>query len=76
MDRKGGQDRGIGRTNTTKDSTDGQNICIEHIKWTDAKESRKRPKNRKEGQEKRTRQDTLTGCTERTNIHDKQADDL
>ena len=53
-----------------------QHRRTEHIKWTDAKESRKRPKNRKEGQEKRTRQDTLTCCTKRTNIHDRQADDL
>ena len=78
VDRKGGQDRWIGRTNTTagQDSTDGQNICIEHIKWTDRQERRKRTKNRKEGQEKRTRQDTLTCCTKRTNIHNRQADDL
>ena len=59
-----------------KDSTDRQNICIEHIKSTDTQESRKRPNNMKEGQEKRTKQDTLTGCTDRTNIHDRQADDL
>ena len=65
MDRKDKYDR---RT--------GQHRRTEHIKWTDAKESRKRPKNRKEGQEKRTRQDTLTCCTKRTNIHDRQADDL
>ena len=78
MDRKGEQDRWIGRTNTTEvhDSTDGQNICIEHIKWTDGQESRKRPKNRKEGQEQRTRQDTLRGWTERTHIPDRQADAL
>ena len=78
MDRKGEQDRWIGRTNTTEvhDSTDGQNICIKHIKWTDGQESRERPENKKEGQEKRKRQDTLTGCTDRKNIHNRQAYDL
>ena len=69
MDRKDEYDR---RT--------AQHTRTEHMhrayKLTDGQESRKRPKNRKEGQEKRTRQEILTGCTERTNIHDRQAEDL
>ena len=45
VDRKGEQDRWIGKTNTTNDSTDRQNVCSGHIELTNGQESRKRPKN-------------------------------